>query len=144
MTTLFLFGRRRLLAAAFAIVLLVAAGCSNGRNSVQGKVSYDNNPVDSGSIVFSPEGDPAGRPQAKGEIKGGEYSISSNEGPSTGKHKVQVYWNKKTGKQIGTPGDASVKTDQVIQMIPKKYNSETTLSVDISSGSNEQNFALKK
>jgi len=136
-------GPRTLAAPVLVLALLCLAGCG-GRASVQGSVSYAGAPVDDGTIAFiSTDGGSGEGANASGDVKDGKYSISGDRGPKSGKYKVEIYWNKKTGKMVGTPGDASVKMAEVKQMLPPKYNKQTELTADITSGSNTKNFELK-
>jgi len=132
------FGPRRYGLCALALFLLV--GCGGNRAAVKGKVTFNGEPVESGNIAFVPAGD---GPRASGEISGGTYSIDADHGPGPGKHKVEVYWNKKTGKKVGTPGDTEVKMDETRQIIPFKFNAQSELTADVKSGSNTFDFDLK-
>ena len=124
--------------------LLLCGGCNsdNGRATVQGKVSFDGAPVDSGIITFvSKEG-----PTAGAEILNGEYTISGDRGPMVGENKVEISWMKKTGKQIpvGSPAPAGTMLDETKEAIPPKYNRDSTLTVQIDAGSNTHDFELTK
>jgi hypothetical protein len=74
----------------------------------------------------------------------GKYSLDNTRGPFPGKYKVEILWNKKTGKKVGTPGDPGVQMDETQQILPAKYNTATTLTADIGSGSNTKDFDLPK
>src|SRR5437588_12138418 len=125
---------------AVAVTLAVLAGCSGGRAGVSGKVTYDGKPVDGGAIVFVPEGDAAGA-KVGGEIVGGEYKLPADRGPKPGKYKVEIVWNQKKPSAKKADPDV-VSQDQVTQVIPPKYNTQTTLNADVKSGPNELNFTL--
>jgi hypothetical protein len=127
-----------------AALLIGIAGCGYGAKSrvpVQGKVVFQGAPVDDGVITFVPttgEGTKAGGP-----IKDGKYSLPAGEGPTPGTYRVEITWNKKTGKMIGTPGDADVKMAETAQVIPTQYNSNSTLTADIKAQANTVDFDLK-
>ena len=125
-----------------AVSLAALAGCSGGRAGVSGKVAYDGKPVDGGVIVFVPEGDAAGT-KVSGDIVGGEYKLPADRGPKPGKYKVEIIWKQKKPSAKKTDPDV-VTPDQTIQVIPPKYNTQTTLNADVKSGSNELNFDLPK
>lgn len=133
------------LSRAFAVLLagVVLIGCSaqSDRSRVQGTVSYNGEPVDDGGIAFIPdEGGDAAR--ATGEIRDGHYDLDSTRGPSPGKYHVEIYWNKKTGRQLTSPSGKATK-DETRQAIPAKYNEHTELTVDIKPGRNTLDFDLK-
>jgi hypothetical protein len=139
------FGRRVMGSFALCLAILGLAGCGGGRVPVTGSVSYKGEPVGEGTIAFV-AADPAGGGEAanaSGEIKDGKYSIQAVRGPKPGKYKVEVYWNKKTGRMVPTPGDADVKMPETKQLLPPKYNRQSELTADITSGGNTVNFDLK-
>jgi hypothetical protein len=126
--------------AAFALLLalLGLAGCS-GKPAVSGTVSYKGEPVDDGGISFVPVG---GGAAAGAAIADGPYTVEPARGPAPGQYKVEIYWNKKTGKTVPTPGDQDVKKPETKQAIPPKYNTQTQLTADIKPGRNVLDFNL--
>jgi len=129
------------LACGLALVLL--AGCSS-KPSISGKVNFDNTPVDEGSITFLPEGGQrAEGARATAEIKDGKYEIPSEKGPPPGKYRVEIFWKKKTGKQIQNPTDPGTMIDESKQVIPEKYNVKSELTAEVKSGANTFDFDLK-
>ena len=134
--------RNLLKVAIFALALTVLAGCGGGRTSVEGTVTFNGESVDDGGINFIPE-DGSGK-KSGGEIKDGKYSISTDRGPPPGKYKVEIYWNKKTGKTVIDKADTGAKTSETSQVIPAQFNTSTTLTTEIKSGKNAGvNFDLK-
>ncbi len=126
------------------LALTLISGCggadTGGRNAVSGSVSYDGKPIDNGRITFiQVDGKP---PQASGDIVDGKYTIEAVRGPLAGSHRVEIHWNKKTGKKI--MNDPPNFIEEVKQMLPEKYNLRTTLNADVKSGSNVFDFALQK
>lgn len=63
----------KLLVAAGAGVLLVAAGCGGSSAVVSGQVTYDGQPVENGAITFQPA-DGRG-PSTGAQITGGRYQV---------------------------------------------------------------------
>jgi hypothetical protein len=126
--------------AASVLVLSVAllAGCGSPR--VEGKVTFDGQPVDGGTITFFPDASGAGHPNVPGQIVDGKYVLDSPTLES-GKYRVEIYWFKKTGRQIPS-GDPPNKVDETIQVIPKKYNVDSKTTVEIKSGTNTFNYDL--
>jgi len=133
----------RIIFRSCSLVLLTAvflAGCggSDGlnRSSVSGAVTLDGQPVQEGSITFVPIEGTTG-PMAFGKITNGQYSISAGDrGPVPGKHKVQIEAYRDAGTTDS--GGASLKD----QVVPAKYNTETSLVVEIGRGSATHNFDL--
>jgi hypothetical protein len=117
------------------------AGCGSGNPSVEGTVTYNGEPVDGGGISFV---SPGKGPTVGTEIVGGKYSIPSNRGLLPGPHRVVINWKKKTGKSIPVPGDNSIKMDETKEVLPKKYNTSTTLEIPIAAGRNTHDFKLEK
>lgn len=137
-------GYRALAVLASILALLGQAGCgSGGRVPVHGSVSYDGTPVENGTISFLSTGGGANATNAGAEIRDGKYAIDAERGPKPGKYKVEIYWNRKTGKMVPTPGDPGVKMAETKQVLPPKYNRQTTLTADITVGSDSRDFDLK-
>lgn len=120
--------------------VLPGCGSSSGRFPVSGKVSLDGVAVDQGAIVFMPvEGETI---KAGGRIIDGNYNIDAEKGPAVGKHKVLLYWEKKTGKTY-IDRDSGDEYDRRAEGLPSQYQSEQTpLLVDIVQGKNEHDFIL--
>jgi hypothetical protein len=137
---------KHLPATAIVVVLSSAlAGCGGNRAAVEGSVTLDGKPVDGGIIAFIPDDGKSGEDHVKahGEIKGGKYALSRSEGPNPGKYKVTINWPKKTGRKVDAPGDPGVKMDEVKEAVPARYNKQTTLVIEIKSGSNTKDYELK-
>ena len=127
------------------LMLGLTLGCGGGdgldRAAVTGKVTLDGTPIEEGSISFLPAGGTQG-PATGGQIQNGQYSIAAAEGPVIGHHRVEIRASRKTGKMITVPMDPSKKVEEVAQVVPKQYNSESTLEKDIAAGENVHDFEL--
>src|SRR5688572_116279 len=79
-----------LFSLCLAVVLLPGCGGSDGpeRYAVSGSVTLDGQPLDSGSILFGPEGD--GGNGGGATITNGEYSIPADSGLVAGKYRVRI------------------------------------------------------
>ena len=126
--------------------LLLLGGCEGGgypgsqRAAVSGKVTFDGAAVENGILNLIPERDGTrDARKASTQIQNGAYSIPEDKGPNLGKHKVEIYWYKPTGDTSDTGEDEGQST---VQVIPDKYNTQTTLEVAIVAGKNECNFDL--
>jgi len=126
---------------SLGLALFAAAGCGGGGTRAEGTVTLDDAPVDGGMILFFPHGTKDKPDKARADIVNGKYSA---KGLEPGKYRVEIFWFKKTGKQVVSKNDPPNKEDETIQMIPTgKFNGPTSLlSADISSGSNTIDFPL--
>ncbi|MGE3778865.1 MAG: hypothetical protein AB7F89_16895 [Pirellulaceae bacterium] len=121
---------------------LLVASCSQdtGRYPVQGEVSFDGEPIDKGAIVFQPV--TGGGIKTGGPIENGRYDIPAETGPPAGKHKVLLFWEKKTGTTY-VDRDSGDVYDRRAEGLPGEYQSDDTpLSVEISDGPNVHDFRL--
>jgi hypothetical protein len=135
-----LHSRYRPVLLALAAALIVVSGCSN-RATVEGTVTLDDRPVDGGVITFAPT-DGKGK-AVSADIVAGHYVLQSAQRPAHGSYRVEIYWKKKTGRQVEVPGDPGHRMDQVVQLIPPQYNTQSTQLAKVKSRSHTFNFALK-
>jgi hypothetical protein len=126
--------------------VVVLAGCSAGdqfpTEKVSGKITYKNQPVTTGTVVFVPNGD---MPSATGEIKpDGTYELTTyeeNDGAVIGTHQIMVtavedMANKLPEERSGTPRS----------LVPQKYSNYSTsgLTAEVKEGEpNTVNLELK-
>jgi hypothetical protein len=125
------------------VAALVSWGCSSSsdRSRVHGAVRYNGEPVDDGGIAFIPEEGNTTEVRATGIIQDGYYDLDNKHGPYPGKYRVEIYWNKKTGRTI--TGKSGATKDERRQALPAKYNERTELKVEVKPGSNRLDFDLK-
>jgi hypothetical protein len=126
------------------LVLLVLAGCSSDpleRQAVSGTVLFQGKPLDQGRIQLVPVS--KGPTESGATIENGKFSIPRESGLAPGTYKVSVFSYDQKGAKVpseevpGDPGNTQFK-----ERIPKKYNAETTLTVEVKKdGSNV--FELK-
>lgn len=135
--------RAALLVATVTLFALLPGCGGDGRVKLEGAVSYDGTPIDNGTITFVPAGgEDAKRPKASARITDGKYAFEADFGPMPGAHRVEVTWDKKTGKKVST-GDADMR-DETKQVLPAKYNAQSTLTADLVRGETKKDFALTK
>jgi len=130
----------------FAHLLCVAAaatfiGCGAGgpeRVEVRGKVTLNGQPLDQGTISFIPTGTTQG-PTTGAIIENGAYVVPADKGAVLGSHLVQITSVQPTGRKIeaGPPEPTGTMVDEVKQVVPAQYNTNSTLTIDIQSGVNE-------
>jgi hypothetical protein len=137
------FGRLALLSL---LLLPLALGCSEpnplGRRPIHGQVTLDGKPVDYGSIQFLPE-DPDHGVLSGTMIQNGSYHMKLADGLPPGSYKVMISSpdRGKIEKVEGPPGD---ERSLAVERIPKKYNLQTTLKIEVPKGrgSHAVDFAL--
>lgn len=126
------------------LVVAIGPGCNSGRFPIQGEVTFDGQPVETGTIAFEPA-DGQG-PTTGGQIKNGKYALMGNAAPLPGKKKVRISAVHKTGRRIpaGPPAAQNEMIEEIIRYIPAIYNSRSTLFCDVSADRPPQiNFDLK-
>jgi hypothetical protein len=129
----------RLVLPVLTAFTLLAAGCSS-HVPLAGDVTFDGQPIDEGTITFvTPQG---AKEETKStcRIEGGKYKFEKDSGPAPGKYKVEITWLKKTGKKVPT-GDLEPQ-DEKLQVLPAKFNTQTTLTAEVKSGVKKLDFAL--
>lgn len=138
--------RRPVLLLAIVGMTAFATGCGGGaayegekRLALSGKVTFDGQPVDGGSISFIPT-----NPKKKvsgGDIIKGEYKVPEAKGAHTGPHRVEIHWYRPTGKKI-VDTDMGGTKDEVVEAIPPKYHMQSTLNAEVTEGKTTFDFEL--
>ena len=124
------------LAGILVLVFGGVLGCSKAAPTVEGMVTLDGQPLETGSITFVPSD---GKSQtAGGAIAAGKYGFEVPPGMM----KVEITAGKVVGKKKAYETPDSPLIDVIEQIIPAKYNSETSLSLDVKAGKNSKDFAL--
>lgn len=106
---------------------------------MQGKVTLDGEPVTLGNIIFLPTA--GSGTKASAAIEQGTYVIPATDKLAPGSYRVEISWHKPTGRKVAS-ADPGIMIDETREVVPPKYNSDSTLKVDIGSGKVEQDFAL--
>jgi hypothetical protein len=120
---------------ALAAAGSMAAGCSQSsdelpREAVSGTVTLDGEPLANGSIQFSSDG--GAGPGGGSPVKDGQFSIARELGLVPGKYRVAI---NAAGKRNQTKADEPGKRSGFApELIPAKYNSQTTLSAEVKKG----------
>jgi hypothetical protein len=131
--------RVSLRSALGALLLFLSAGCGGGAVTVEGVVSFNGVPVDSGAVVFVPADDK--KPKKGARIFDGKYKVEASDEMEPGKYKVILNWNKKTGKKTST-GDGAEKQDETKEGLPAQFNTNTTQTAEVTGGANKIDFVL--
>ena len=127
------------------VSLMVAPGCGKGginRNAISGAVRCDGQPLDKGAILFSPiKGTKA--PVTGGAIENGRYQLPRAIGPMEGWYRIEIHTTRKTGKKVAAPFAQPGKEtmiDEYGEGIAARFNSESTLEVEVKPGDNTADF----
>ena len=126
-----------------ACVFLVA-GCGKGKVPIHGTVLFEGTPVEEGMISFEPA-DGKG-PTTGGLITAGKYDLTDQACSTVGEKIVRIVALRKTGRKIpaGSPAPPGTMVDELIQCIPKQFNDQSTLKVQVTAGkANTHDFDLK-
>lgn len=127
----------------FCLVLLTGLGafCSGGcakeseleRRIVAGHVTYQGQAIKAGEIRFIPVNK---GPVSAALIRNGEYEVTHRGGVMLGPAKVEII---ATSSSAGASLE-DIDTQQSARpiLLPKKYNTETTLQLDVQQGSEKQ------
>lgn len=127
----------------FSGLTFTLSGCSQpvsdapNRAAISGLVKLNGELIEEGTITFSPISPTTG-PATGTKINNGSYSISKESGPVVGNNRVEVTAYKKTGKKIeaGTPNPPGTMVDEIVSLIPKNYNTQSKLTVQITTDDN--------
>jgi hypothetical protein len=134
-----------LLACLMLPISLVGCAGSGGEPcSVTGSVTLNAEPIKTGTIVFEPMGHGGARGGAK--ITDGQYQIATDGEMWAGTFTVRIIGFRETGKTTAafeSFGDEPVQDiAEVEEIVPRKYNSESTLQVTLNAGKNTQVFEM--
>ena len=123
--------------------LMVLAGCGQGsrRQSLEGTVTLDGQPLSEGSITFRPQQGTSG-PTAGGKISEGCFSISPDAGTFAGTFRVEITASGKTGRKLKDHRTGELY-DEIAQFLPARYNRQSELTADVqAAGPNRFEFTL--
>ena len=126
-----------------------AAGCGGGqdydgpqRAAVTGAVTLDGQPLPSGTIDLIGAGGGEAR-NASGTVENGVYKIPEPAGPTFGKYKVEIRSYQTPPDAATRPGlDADQRSALTKQVVPAKFNTNTTLEIDVDSPEVTKDFPL--
>ena len=111
---------------------MTLAGCPSGgkfeRIRVSGEVTFRGEPVVNGQIRFSPKPGTSTPPVIE-PISGGRYATTTSGGVPVGKYRVEIRAFDPNAPPQSTPLDPPPK-----QLLPKQYNSDSQLEVELKSG----------
>ena len=128
------------LAPCLAAAMVAALGCGGSaddlpREAVSGIVTLDGKPLPAGAIQFFPSANAGGVAVSGGSaVEEGAFSIPREYGLVPGSYKVAINAAESEGSDSKTKGQKRRQSAPVKDVIPAKYNSQTTLTAEISKG----------
>lgn len=128
--------------AIFGLGLNGCGGTASGpdRHPVSGTVQHNGSPLETGTIFFIPK--QGGGGGSSFPIETGKFQSTTENGLAVGTYRVEITSSQKTGKSIPGAGPNGM-VEEVIQVIPAKYNAATTLDATVGEGdANQFEFTL--
>lgn len=120
---------------------LTSVGCGGESEGVevQGTVTVNGQPVDNGAITFVPSA--GGSKKGGTVIEGGKYTVPASVGLAAGSYKVEILWQKPTGRKYKSD-DTGEMVEETTQALPPNYNTSTTLTADLTDETTQKDFSL--
>jgi hypothetical protein len=116
-----------------AFLVLLLTGCGPADRSVSGTVTFQGQPLDTGTIQFYQTG-ASSVVSAGATINGGKYEIPNDHGLKPGTYLVRI-----TSPEVGGAANAKATFEKPFpaglrERIPAKYNTQSKLTVDVRAG----------
>ena len=121
--------------------LFFLTGCGGGEpfQPMSGRVLVDDQPLAKGVITFFPNGPGT---TVGGQIIDGSFKLERESGATPGNYRVEIVAFRPSGK-TEYDIDEQAEVDIEVQYLPKKYNSKSELTADVTAdGLNEFEFKL--
>jgi hypothetical protein len=135
------------------LMMCCMAGCSKSetlqRTEVSGTVTWKDQPIEDGEIVFTPD-ESTKAPPGSGVIKDGKYQLTGRSALVNGAYSVQIRaFGKELPKELSPGGldrPQSFGIPNKEQILPEKFNTKSTIEKVTISGNAPvtQNFDLKE
>ena len=120
------------LCAAAAVAVVTLSGCGEPTAATQalaGQVTLDSKPLPAGVLSLVPVDGGSGIPPI--DIVNGEFRCEKQLGPVAGQYRVEINAYEKTGRVVEDPDIIGSRTEETRQVIPAKYNRNSTLKLTI-------------
>lgn len=127
------------------LLVMSLAGCDAGPAGIdiQGEITYDKTPVETGIIRFQTSGDNELQPRFV-EFENGHYEMKGENAPLPGTYRVEIDGFKRV-KEPKAPEFVKDANGMVKKpIVPQKYNLQSELTVEIKEGQSQYDFHLKK
>jgi hypothetical protein len=123
---------------------LAVAGCDGVEPSgyrVSGEVTFQGQPLDHGTINFSPTEDNTGGTVSGAGIKEGRYEVPAATGLQPGKYIVRITSGEAQPLEEAAPGDSSRVVAR--ERIPPEFNENSNQVIEVQAGGeNKFNFQI--
>ena len=129
--------RRAPLPALMLLPALVLGCGGEPRGDVEGTVTYDGQPVETGMVSF--ECADATRAPRNIPVRNGSYEASGPSALAPGTYRVGISAGDPAAMDRGAPGDQHTRVEYV-PLLPPSWNTQSELSVDVRPGSNTFHF----
>jgi hypothetical protein len=129
--------------SAVVCYLFLTAGCGGDsrRQAIEGTVTLDGQPLETGQISFRPQPGSPG-PTAGAPIAQGRFSIKPKGGTFAGGFRVEITASRPTGRKVPDRFTGS-PVDEISQYLPAKYNTQSELTAQVKAeGPNRFEFTL--
>ncbi len=124
-------------------VFFLVPGCGTkdaNRGAIHGEVKLDGQPIEQGSITFTPTGGTKGTVTG-GQIEKGRYQLSAANGPAIGQNIVEIRAMQKTGRMIPQGfGATGEMIEEQVDVVAPQFNSASTLEAEVKPGDNTVDF----
>ncbi|MSR32158.1 MAG: carboxypeptidase regulatory-like domain-containing protein [Gemmataceae bacterium] len=117
----------------FTLCLLICSCSSDQRVGVKGNVTYKGQAISNATIRFEADGKGS---EGGANIENGAFVIPKDKGLLPGNYKVQI--NMADPKQKAGKDEAPGTGPIAKELLPRKYNLETTLKATVEAGKDNQ------
>jgi hypothetical protein len=124
--------------AGMALLLVASCGTRNGKQGVEGNVTWKGDALTDGMIQF-------GETTTRAVIRNGKYSIPAENGLDPGTYTVRIYSAHYVDNTANPGKRRGPILRETIEELPACFNEETTLQAEIVGGRrNRFDFDLKE
>jgi hypothetical protein len=137
----------RFVACGLALAILAGCGPKSDRLRIHGTVALDGQPLDKGSIRFTPATPTSGEQSlsAGAMIRDGEFDIPQEQGLPPGTYRVSISSPDTSGKKVPySPGQGAPTIMVAPDRIPVSYNMNSEHTIDLeASGKHDFEFDIR-
>jgi hypothetical protein len=132
---------RCLLIMAIVSVLFAGCGHRSGRQGIEGTVTLDGKPLETGQIAFRPQQGTAS-PSGGADVRGGRFSIAPERGLLPGKFRVEITASRPGQEKVRDHFTGKLVTVEE-QYLSARYNQQSQLEATVeASGPSRFEFVL--
>ncbi|WP_145111493.1 hypothetical protein [Botrimarina mediterranea] len=125
-----------------AALLSAIIGCGGSPvRQIQGVVTLDGQPLESGEIQFTPTAGSVG-PTAGSSISNGKYVVPAVEQGvrAGGEYRVSITSMAASGRMAPDPNSPTGQRELLENIVPDRYSTGSTLSITVASSSSDNTF----